>query len=61
MVRLMLSLGMLTALALAITVARRELLAGSPEPPPSLTATMISLAILVNAAERLASAAPLVF
>ena len=61
MVRLMLSLGMLTALALAMTVARRELLLGSPEPPPSFTATMISLAILVKAAERLASAAPLVF
>ena len=38
-----------------------EELLGLPEPPPSLTATMISLAILVNAAERLASAAPLVF
>ena len=61
MVRLMLSLGMLTALALAMTVARRELLLGSPEPPPSFTATMISLAILVKVAERLASAAPLVF
>ena len=58
MVRLMLSLGMLTALALAITVARRELLLGSPEPPPSFTATMISLAILVKAAERLASPRP---
>ena len=60
MVRLMLSLGMFTALALAMTVARRELLLGSPE-PPVFTATMISLAILVKAAERLASAAPLVF
>ena len=42
-----------TALALAITVASRELLLGSPE-PPSLTATIISRAILVKAAERLA-------
>jgi len=60
MVRLMLSLGMLAAFALAMTVARRELLFGSPE-PPCLTATMISLAILVKAALRLASAAPFVF
>ena len=57
---LVLSLGMFTALALAMTVARRELLLGSPE-PPVLTATMISLATLVKAALRLASAAPLVF
>ena len=60
MVRLILSLGILAALALATTVARRELFAGSPL-PPCLTATMISLAILVKVAERLASAAPLVF
>ena len=60
MVRLMLSLGMLAALALAMTVARRELLLGSPL-PPSFTATIISRAIFVNAWERLASAAPLVF
>ena len=47
MVRLMLSLGILAALALAITVAKRELLAGSPL-PPVLTATIISRAILVK-------------
>ena len=60
MVRLMLSLGILAALALAMTVARRELLLGSPL-PPVLTATIISRAILVKIWERLASAAPLVF
>ena len=48
------------AQAFTMTWARRELLLGSPE-PPSFTATMISRAILVKAAERLASAAPLVF
>ena len=51
---------MLAALALAMTVARRELLAGSPL-PPVLTATIISRAILVKIWDRLASAAPLVF
>ena len=44
---LIMSLGIFTALALAMTVARRELLLGSPL-PPVLTATIISRAILVN-------------
>ena len=54
MVRLILSLGMFAALAFATTAASRELLAGSPL-PPSLTATIISRAILVKAWARLAS------
>ena len=44
MVRLMLSLGMFTALALAMTVARRELMAVAGA-AAFFTATMISLAI----------------
>ena len=52
---------MLAALAFVMAVARRELYSGSAMPPPSLTATIISLEIFVNAAARLASCAPFVF
>lgn len=48
-----LSLGMLTALPLSTAMRRRGLNAGSP--PPILAATVISLAILENAAPRFSS------
>ena len=55
MIRWMLSLGTLLALALAISAASLELEAGLP--PPSLTATAISRPILVKTLAR----APSVF
>src|SRR5579863_1963569 len=56
MARLMLSLGMFSALAAAIAVRRRGLLSGSP--PPAFAAMVISLISWVNILPRLASSAP---
>src|SRR5579883_1704944 len=56
MARLMLSLGMFSALAAAMAVRRRGLPSGSP--PPALAATMISLIRRVKILPRLASRAP---
>src|SRR6266542_4502443 len=53
---LMLSAGILTDLASAMTVRRRGLLPGSP--PPFRAATVSSLMMRVNTFPRLASAAP---
>src|SRR4029078_5057100 len=52
----MLSAGMLTALASAMTVRKRGLLSGSP--PPLRAATVSSLMMRVNIFPRLASRAP---
>src|SRR5512137_719265 len=56
MARSMLSLGMLAAFALRMTVRRRGLASGSP--PPWRAEMLISLISLVNIWPRLASAAP---
>src|SRR5262249_23432367 len=56
MPRLMLSAGMLTALASSIALRSRGLPPGSP--PPSRAAIVISLMSLVKRRPRLASAAP---
>ena len=52
----MLSAGMLTDLASAMTVRSRGLLSGSPPPPRA--ATLSSLMILVKILPRFASVAP---
>src|SRR5206468_4727536 len=56
MARLMLSAGMLFALASAMMVRSRGLLSGSP--PPARAATVSSLMMRVKILPRLASAAP---
>src|SRR5215510_12096951 len=56
MARLMLSAGMLEALALSTAVRRRGLLPGSP--PPMRAAIVISRISLVKSLPRLASSAP---
>src|ERR1700683_768950 len=55
MARLMLSLGMFSALAAAMALRRRGLPSGSP---PDLAAMVISLISWVNILPRLASSAP---
>ena len=57
MARSILSLGILTPLALAIAT-RKDGLASESGPPPDLTATVIALITRVNSLDRLASVAP---
>src|ERR687891_415368 len=57
MVRAMLSMGILLALALSIASRSRKLVSGSPL-PPSRTARAMSRLSLVNSTPRLTSLAP---